>query len=157
MSHTDAAATTWWPIAADSSGRSARQAVVALQRVDDGGAAGGVLRVGDDPVAVQVARDNARINGERPFIRAATADGLVHPAIRGRAPFDLIVANILAGPLTYLAPSLAAALAPGGVAVLSGLLRNQEQLVLSFYRSQGLVFRKALRDGPWSALVLERP
>jgi ribosomal protein L11 methyltransferase len=110
-----------------------------------------------DPVAVQVARDNARINGEGPQIHAVTADGLVHPAIRGRAPFDLIVANILAAPLTYLAPSVSAALAPGGMAVLSGLLRNQEQLVLSFYRSQGLAFRKALRDGPWSALVLQRP
>ena len=53
-----------------------------------------------DPVAVAVARDNARINREAPFIRAVTADGLVHPAIRTHAPFELIVANILAGPLT---------------------------------------------------------
>ena len=67
--------------------------------------------------AVAVARDNARINREAPFIRAVTADGLVHPAIRTHAPFELIVANILAGPLTYLAPSLSAALAPGGVTV----------------------------------------
>jgi ribosomal protein L11 methyltransferase len=59
--------------------------------------------------------------------------------------------------LTYLAPGIARATAPGGTVLLSGLLRNQENLVLSFYRSLGLVFRRSYRDGPWSALVLERP
>jgi ribosomal protein L11 methyltransferase len=116
-----------------------------------------VLATDIDPVAVEVARENARANGVAPLIHAAVADGLTSPVIRSRAPFDLILANILAGPLTKLAPDLAAALAPKGTAVLSGLLRNQEKLVLSFACAQGLVFRRALRDGPWSALVLERP
>ena len=115
-----------------------------------------VLVTDIDPIAVEVARENARANSVAPLVHAATADGLTHPAIRGRAPFDLICANILASPLTKLAPDLARALAPRGSAVLSGLLRNQENLVLSFYRAQGLIFRRALRDGPWSALVLER-
>jgi ribosomal protein L11 methyltransferase len=115
-----------------------------------------VLATDIDPVAVEVARDNARANTVAPLIRTVVADGLESPSVRARAPFDLICANILAAPLTRLAPMLAAALAPGGFALLSGLLRNQENLVLSFYRSQGLVFRQALRDGPWSALVLQR-
>ena len=115
-----------------------------------------VLATDIDTTAVEVARENARANSAAPFLSSVTADGLSHPAIRARAPFDLICANILAGPLTKLAPDVAAALAPRGVAVLSGLLRNQENLVLSFYRAQGLVFRGALRDGPWTALVLER-
>ena len=115
-----------------------------------------VLATDIDPIAVEVARENARGNGAAPLIRAIAADGLTHPAIRAASPFDLICANILASPLTKLAPDLSGALAPRGLAVLSGLLRNQENLVLSFYRAQGLVFRRALRDGPWSALVLER-
>src|SRR5579862_9232036 len=57
-----------------------------------------------DPVAVTVTRDNARINQTGTLIRAATADGLAHPLLRDNAPFELIVANILAGPLTRLAP-----------------------------------------------------
>ncbi len=116
-----------------------------------------VLATDIDQIAVEVARENARANGVAPLIHAAVADGFTSPAIRSRAPFDLILANILAAPLTKLAPDLAAALAPKGTAVLSGLLRNQENLVLSFACAQGLIFRQALRQGPWSALVLSRP
>jgi ribosomal protein L11 methyltransferase len=116
-----------------------------------------VLATDIDPVAIEVARENAGANRVAPLIRAAVADGFTSPVIRDRVPFDLILANILAGPLTKLAPDLAASLAPNGTAVLSGLLRNQEKLVLSFACAQGLVFRRALRDGPWSALVLTRP
>ncbi len=108
-----------------------------------------------DPVATQVTRDNARANGAAPLVAAVTADGLTHPMLAAAAPYDLIVANILAGPLTHLAPGIMAALAPGGVAVLSGLLINQENLVLSFYPR--LRFLGRHRDGPWSALVLEKP
>lgn len=109
-----------------------------------------------DAIAVAVTRENAAANGEAPLIRAVTADGLAHPALAAQAPYDLIVANILAGPLTRLAPEIARALAPGGTLVLSGLLRWQENLVTGFYRAQGQVFRRARRDGSWSALVLER-
>lgn len=110
-----------------------------------------------DPVAVDVTRENARANGEARLIRAVTADGLTHAAIRERAPYDLIVANILASPLTQLAPSIVRSLAKGGMLVLSGLLRGQENLVISFYTPHGLILRARHRDGPWSALVLERP
>jgi len=108
-----------------------------------------------DVVAVEVTRENARANGEAPLIRAVTADGLGSPALAASAPYDLIVANILAGPLTRLAPDIARALARRGVLVLSGLLHWQENLVLSFYRPHGLILRARRREGPWSALVLE--
>jgi len=110
-----------------------------------------------DPVAVEVTRQNAQANGEAQAVRAFVADGLASPALATRAPYDLIVANILAEPLTRLAPEITKSLARGGVLVLSGLLRWQENLVLSFYRTQRLRLRHIRRDGPWSALVLERP
>ena len=116
-----------------------------------------VLASDIDVVAVEVTRENARANGEAPLVHALTADGLTHPALAARAPYDLIVANILAGPLTRLAPAIAQALAPGGVVLLSGLLAWQEKLVESFYRPQGLIYRGARRSGSWSALVLEKP
>ncbi|HEY5347315.1 MAG TPA: 50S ribosomal protein L11 methyltransferase, partial [Rhizomicrobium sp.] len=117
---------------------------------------GQVMASDIDPVAVAVTQANARANGEGPNILAVTADGLTHPALAARAPYDLVIANILASPLTFLAPSIARAMAPRGMAILSGLLRWQENMVLSFYRPHGLVLRQARRDGPWSALVLEK-
>jgi ribosomal protein L11 methyltransferase len=116
-----------------------------------------VLASDIDPVAVEIARENAVANGEAPFVRAVVADGLTHPAIAAAAPFDLIVANILAGPLTLLAPAIVRALAPGGTLVLSGLLQWQENHVVGYYRPLGLILRRTRRDGAWSALVLERP
>jgi ribosomal protein L11 methyltransferase len=116
-----------------------------------------VLASDIDPVAVDVTRANAAANGVAPLIRAVTADGLTDPAIAARAPFDLIVANILAAPLTQLAPSIVQALAKGGMLLLSGLLTWQENLVVSFYAPHGLILRERRRNGPWSALVLERP
>jgi ribosomal protein L11 methyltransferase len=116
-----------------------------------------VLAADIDPVAVEVARDNARANEAGPLVETVLADGLEHVRIRAQRPFDLIVANILAGPLTRLAPQIARGLTPCGTLILSGLLRNQENLVLGFYRPHGLVCRRSYRDGPWSALVLERP
>jgi ribosomal protein L11 methyltransferase len=109
-----------------------------------------------DPVAMEVTKENARANGVAPLIRALTADGLTHPAIAAAAPYDLIVANILASPLTQLAPAMTRALARGGTLVLSGLLTWQENLVVSFYTPHGLTLRTRHRNGPWTALVLEK-
>ncbi len=110
-----------------------------------------------DPVAVEVTRENARANGVSSLVSASIADGLASPALASHAPYDLIIANILAEPLTRLAPSIARTLAPGGSLVLSGLLRWQENLVLCFYRPHGLVLRAVRRENAWVALVLERP
>jgi ribosomal protein L11 methyltransferase len=114
-----------------------------------------VLASDIDPVAVEVTDENAQLNGVGPWVAGVVADGLTHPVLDRRAPFDLIIANILAGPLTFLARQITAALAPGGTLVLSGLLHNQEKMVLSFYHKLRLVQRR--RDGPWSALVLAKP
>jgi ribosomal protein L11 methyltransferase len=116
-----------------------------------------VLATDIDRVAIEVTDENARANGVAPLVHAETADGMTHPAISTQAPFDLIIANILAGPLTHLAPGIARAVAKGGTLVLSGLLTWQENLVVSFYTPHGLILRQRRRDGPWSALVLERP
>ena len=116
-----------------------------------------VFAIDIDPIAIEAARLNAKLNQVAPFMRFGVADHMEHPSIRASAPYDLILANILCGPLTKLAPGIARATAPKGIVVLSGLLHWQENLVLSFYRAQGLVLRRALRDGSWSALILERP
>ena len=118
---------------------------------------GTVIASDIDPVAVETSRANARSNQVAPHIRVTCADGLDNPGIRGNGPYDLICANILAGPLTRLAPAIAGAAGPGANVLLSGLLRNQEALVLSFYRAQKLVFCGACRNGPWSALLLKKP
>jgi ribosomal protein L11 methyltransferase len=110
-----------------------------------------------DPVAVGVARENSQANGVAPWVDAVVADGLGNPALTAAAPYDLIIANILAGPLTRLAPQIAPSLARRGALILSGLLGGQENLVLGFYRHRGLILREIRRDGPWSALLLERP
>ena len=112
-----------------------------------------------DPASIFVTRDNAGINGV-PLGRGggrlalAVAPGTDHPAIRHRAPYDLIVANILAGPLITLAPDIAAATAPGGHAILAGLIARQMEPVLAAYRAQG--FRLAARGGSadWPCLLL---
>src|SRR5581483_9984026 len=106
-----------------------------------------VLASDIDPVAVDVTGENARANGVGPWVRAVVADGLVHPTLAANAPYDLIIANILAGPLTRLAPQIVKALQPGGTLVLSGLLHNQEAMVKSFYHR--LRFRASRRGGPW--------
>jgi ribosomal protein L11 methyltransferase len=107
-----------------------------------------------DPQAIDVTRENLRLNGGQMAVRAVVAEGFAHPAIGAGAPYDLIIANILAGPLTQLAPGIRSHLAPGGRVVLSGLLRTQELMVLSFYRALGLRLERRWRLGPWSVLLL---
>jgi len=114
-----------------------------------------VLASDIDPVAIDVTLENARGNGVAPLVRGVVADGLANPALTAAAPYDLIIANILAGPLTRLASSIVKAMAPEAMLVLSGLLHEQEAMVLSYYRNLKFIARR--REGPWSALVLEKP
>ena len=111
-----------------------------------------------DPVAIAVARDNAAINrvalGHTPGeLLLAVADGMDSPMLAARAPYDLIVANILAGPLIELAPDFAKSLTPGGSLVLAGLLESQAEAVASAYAAQGLKLQDR-GTGEWPVLVL---
>jgi len=107
-----------------------------------------------DPVSVRISRENARVNAvPTRFVHAA---GLMHPQVRSEAPYDLVFANILARPLIDLAGDIRGALRPGGVAILSGLLRTQERAVRAAYLSRGFVVRRRLHRDAWCALVLER-
>ena len=105
-----------------------------------------------DPEAVRVARANALCNGVR--LKVAMSDGYRAPAVRRAGPYDLIVANILANPLKRMAGDLAAALAPGGRAVLSGLLASDAAAVIAAHRAHGLLLKhRRVIDG-WATLTL---
>lgn len=107
----------------------------------------------NDPQAILVARTNARVNGVAGRIRMRVADGIPRSSTRG-GRYDLILANILADPLIRLAPDLARALVPGGVAVLSGLLVRQAAQVIAACRSQGFALITHRRIAGWSTLTL---
>jgi ribosomal protein L11 methyltransferase len=114
-----------------------------------------------DGVAVRVAVENARLNGVPRGRRAGaitllTAPGVEHPLIGSRAPYDLVFANILAGPLVALAPSVSAVVARGGHLVLAGLLQPQARRVIAAYSARGL--RLVWRDprAEWPVLLLKK-
>lgn len=115
-----------------------------------------VLATDIDPSAVKVARGNARLNGEAARLTAVVSDGYRNPELKRRQPFDLIVANILAKPLMRFAPSLAAHLAPDGVAVLSGLLEWQERMVMGTHERQGLRLKHRIVVDGWATLTIGR-
>jgi ribosomal protein L11 methyltransferase len=110
-----------------------------------------------DPVAVEVARENARRNGVAGLVRFAVANGVEARLIREGAPYDLVAGNILAEPLLRLAPRLVPLVAKGGMLVLSGLLPYQRERVVAAYRAQGMHLISARIFDGWSVLVLRRP
>jgi len=107
-----------------------------------------------DPVSVGIARENAALNQVADLVRVVEADGLDDPAIAGGAPYDLVFANILAGPLIALAPDIARVVAPGGTVILSGLLAEQEAMVTDAYRAQGLAVVERTPLEAWMTLTL---
>ena len=112
-----------------------------------------------DPVSVEVTRDNALANGIKPGagpgrLALAVAGGVAHRTIQARAPYDLLIANILAGPLIALAPSLSACLADRGSLVLAGLLAEQADRVIATYRRHGLRLVARNDRGAWPTLHL---
>lgn len=115
-----------------------------------------VLASDIDPQAVIVARDNAKLNDVGPLIEAVCAIGFAAPAFRARAPFDLILANILANPLRQMAPTMARHLAPGGFVILSGLLPAHTRGVVASYRAAGLVLHRRLQVDGWCSLLMQR-
>ena len=107
-----------------------------------------------DPVSVRISRENAAVNHVRArFLHAA---GLDARAVREAGPYDLVFANILARPLVSLAQDIRGALAPGGRAILSGLLRTQERYVRAAYLNRGFVLERRWRRDAWCTLVLRR-
>ena len=108
-----------------------------------------------DPVAIEVTAENMAINSiPEEAIALVAADGMDAPAIQARAPYDLILANILAGPLIELAPDLTATLARNGTIVLAGLLATQAEDVLAAYAPNGMQLAARIDSGDWSILTL---
>ena len=114
-----------------------------------------VLATDIDPVAVAVAADNVALNGVSAHVTTHVAAGFDDPVFALRGPFELIVANILAGPLIELAPQMRRHLAPGGALVLSGILERQHDAVVAAYEGQGLRRIATLRREGWVAIHLE--
>jgi len=113
-----------------------------------------VLAVDNDPDAVAVAKENATRNGVGHRVRTAQSDGYRSREVRAGAPYDLILANILADPLCEMARDLARHLAPGGTAILAGLFDRQAPRVIGVHRAAGLRLRARLDLNIWTTLVL---
>jgi len=114
-----------------------------------------LVRASDiDQVAVDVAQANVLANGLEGRVRCFEATGFDHPEITEAAPFDLIFANILKGPLLELAPSMAQHVAPAGHIILSGLLNEQADEVRAVYAENGLACTFHETIGDWSTLTL---
>ncbi len=109
-----------------------------------------------DQVAVEVAEANLRANGMDGAVRCIEAAGFDHPDLRESAPFDLIFANILKGPLVALAPEMIANLRPGGHAILSGILNEQAESVISVYLQNGANLVSSDEIGEWTTIVLRK-
>jgi ribosomal protein L11 methyltransferase len=115
-----------------------------------------VLASDIDPPSVQVARENARLNVSGHLVQAIRATGFAAPQFVAAAPFDLVLANILANPLRQLASPMARHLAPSALVILSGLLTHQAPGVIAAYRARGLVPVRHLRIDGWSSLLLRK-
>jgi len=114
-----------------------------------------VVATDTDPVAVAIAKGNARKAGVVQQVHVLQADGFGHGALRRLKP-DLILANILAQPLYNLAPAMARSLQPGRFAILSGLTWDQAPALTARYRSQGFVLEKRIILDGWATLILGR-
>jgi ribosomal protein L11 methyltransferase len=116
--------------------------------------AGVALGTDIDAPSVRIANENAELNAAR--ARFVHARGLNAAAVRDHGPYDLVFANILAPPLVALAQDIRGALASGGTAILSGLLRTQQRRVLAAYLSRGFRLERRLHRDAWATLVLRR-
>ena len=115
-----------------------------------------VLASDIDQVAVEVAETNVKSNGLEGRVRCVEAAGFDHPELLAAAPFDLIFANILKGPLVALAPEMAERLQPGGFAILSGILNEQADEVIGHYARFGINLVSRDEIGDWTTLLLCR-
>ncbi|WP_406648585.1 50S ribosomal protein L11 methyltransferase [Aliisedimentitalea scapharcae] len=109
-----------------------------------------------DQVAVDVAVANLDANGMAGAVQCLEAAGFDHPDLQAHAPYDLVFANILKGPLVALAPDLTAHLRPGGYAILSGILNEQAEDVTSVYIQNGNNLVRSQEIGDWTTLLLQK-
>ncbi|MBY6140932.1 50S ribosomal protein L11 methyltransferase [Leisingera daeponensis] len=117
---------------------------------------GAILASDIDEVAVEVAEANLKANGMEGQVACLEAAGFDHPELQAQAPYDLIFANILKGPLVALAPDLTANLRPGGYAILSGILNEQADDVVSVYAQNGANLARRDEIGEWTTLLLRK-
>jgi ribosomal protein L11 methyltransferase len=114
-----------------------------------------VLASDIDPRSAIVAKENAALNGVGDLVESVCATGFSAPPFRARAPFDLVLANILANPLRQMAPVMATHLASEAMVILSGLLPHQTRGVIAAYRAQGLVLIRQMRIDGWCSLLMQ--
>jgi ribosomal protein L11 methyltransferase len=112
-----------------------------------------VMATDIDPVSIEVTRENADLNGVA-GIDLVVADGTLDEAIVAKAPYDLVIANILAGPLVSMAPEIASIADVGATIVLAGLLETQREGVVAAYAACGCALEAVDRRGDWSVLRL---
>lgn len=117
---------------------------------------GDVIASDIDQVAVDVAEANLKANGMSGQVKCIEAAGFDHPDLQASAPYDLVLANILKGPLVALSPEIAANLRDGGYAILSGILNEQADDVVSVYSQNGFNLTKRDEIGEWTTLVLSK-
>lgn len=115
-----------------------------------------VLATDIDPVATRTARENAALNEVTPLMRCLTCAGLEHPDFKTGRRYDLVMANILAGPLLALARPIGAIAAPGAALILSGLLEAQVARIVSRYAAAGFVLENRLQIDEWATLTFAR-
>lgn len=115
-----------------------------------------VLATDIEPWSVRVAKQNAAANRVGRLVRPVLANGWQGRAVRMAAPYDLVMANILARPLCRMARSVAGGLMPAGTVILSGLLASQARMVMAAHRHQGLRLEARLQEGTWTTLVMRK-
>ncbi|GAK33745.1 ribosomal protein L11 methyltransferase [Iodidimonas nitroreducens] len=124
----------------------------------------GVMASDIDPIASRTAAENGAVNHLRQTrhrraghgLQVITAPGMKHRSLRRAGPFDLVTANILAGPLISMAAAISAGIAPGGRLILAGLLQSQETAVLAAYRARGFRLEGRLQIADWPSLLLKK-
>jgi ribosomal protein L11 methyltransferase len=110
-----------------------------------------------DPISIEVTAENAEANGVAlDRLGLAVCEGVAHPLYAALAPFDLVLANILAQPLIELAPSIVATMADGGTLILAGLLTTQAEAVADAYRHEGMRLADTIVNGDWSILMMRK-
>jgi ribosomal protein L11 methyltransferase len=115
-----------------------------------------ILAVDHDPRAVEIARANVRLNRVAARVKVWNASGFAHPLLRRARCLDLVLANLLPGPLIALAPAMRRAMRTGGIAVLSGLLHEHAREVVAHYRAMGFDVLTPRRQEGWTVVCLTR-